>query len=92
MRSCHSGDSLTSRHQSTAPLSTETEADDAAAPAASTASNPLIGNQPANARAGKGGTRPGGGDGRRIRAAPRRGVGAGRGAAPGEGWNGVEED
>jgi hypothetical protein len=55
MRSCHSGDSLTSRYQSTAPLSTE--ADEAAAPAASTASNPLIGTGPADPRAGGRGRR-----------------------------------
>ena len=36
-------------------MSTEAEADDDAAPAASTDSNPLIRNQPANAHAGKGG-------------------------------------
>jgi len=64
-------------------LSTEAEA---AAPAASTASNPLIGNPAGQrTRAGKGGkaTRRRG-DRRRIEAAPRRG-------APGEGWNGGGE-
>jgi hypothetical protein len=52
MRSCHSGDSFTSRHQSTAPMSAAVAVVEAAVLAASTANSAIIGGYQPGAQEG----------------------------------------